>query len=316
MNILSEKILHNIEAYAQEFQTAAPYPHIVIDDFLNQKAWSELLAEFPSHETRDGIIGDYGEVGAAKGGKSNVRDFGDAYKNLDDIIKSEEFLSMIAKISGIDNLLYDPDYIGGGIHENFPGLRNRIHIDYNYHPKTNYHRRLNLLIYLTPEWKAEYGGGIKVYENGLYPEKGSRKIVPCLGNRCVMFETTEDSWHGVETIKLPPEVKGLTRKSIALYYYTEEREPEKTAPRHSTIYLPDSFPDNLESQRPLLETEVSDILAYRASAARLIKQLYGEHQRLYDKLGRAEQNLAHVKSIVDKARNDRDHFKKLVEKLK
>ena len=52
----------------------------------------------------------------------------------------------------------------------------------------------------------------------------AKQILPVF-NRCVIFNTDEDSYHGLpDPIQCP---EGMTRKSIALYYFTEE----KTAPR-------------------------------------------------------------------------------------
>lgn len=108
---------------------------------------------------------------------------------------------------------------GGGLHDiGTDGFLNN-HVDYNWHPAGVY-RRLNLLLYLN-DWKSGDGGELEI--NG-------QKIEP-LFNRCVVFETTEDSWHGH-----PNPWKGLeTRKSLAIYYYSGEGEAVKP---HSTIYVP------------------------------------------------------------------------------
>ena len=62
---------------------------------------------------------------------------------------------------------------------------------------------------------------------------GEKKILPVY-NRCVIFSTTDFAYHGhPEPLSCPD---GMTRKSLALYYYTVSRpENEKSAP-HTTLF--------------------------------------------------------------------------------
>ena len=93
-----------------------------------------------------------------------------------------------------------------------------MHVDFNLHPLGVY-RRANLLLYLNRDWK--WGGSLHIGEKRISPEF----------NRAVLFETSEDSWHGhPEPLDCP---ENETRKSIAIYYYTAKGED--VAP-HSTIY--------------------------------------------------------------------------------
>lgn len=96
-----------------------------------------------------------------RGGKHKVQEIrrlGDAYVRLDDLLRSKYFLQLLSNITGIQNLIYDPNYYGGGTHESLNGERLLPHLDYNYHPETGWYRRLNLLIYLNHGWKNEWGG--------------------------------------------------------------------------------------------------------------------------------------------------------------
>ena len=125
------------------------------------------------------------------------------------------------EITGIPNLLYDPDYVGGGTHQNLHGQDLDPHVDFNYHPKNQRHRRLNLIVFLNPEWREEWGGAFELHVNPwLPPEEDTVKTIVPITNRCLLFETSENSWHGFRRINLPPEKKHLSRRSIAVYYYT------------------------------------------------------------------------------------------------
>ncbi len=300
MDLIQTHVFENVGQHRQAFMDARPYRHLVIDNFYTDEALQKLLEEFPSHASTDAIVGDYGTKNAKKGGRSEVVSFGDTYRQWDALIQTPEFLSFLSEVTQIDDLLYDKDYIGAGIHENFEGSRGNIHIDYNHHPKTDYHRRLNMICYISPEWKAEYGGALKVYQDGKNPQSGVRKKLACLSNRCVLFETTEHSWHGVESIRLPDGKKHLTRKSITTYFYTKERPADETAPRHSTIYYPGELPERFVEGYGLEQADINELNNYQKRANALIANLYKEHSRLYEITSRLRQRANQLEQKVAK----------------
>ena len=110
------------------------------------------------------------------------------------------------EISGIPDLLYDPDYLGGGTHENLAGQDLDPHVDFNLHPRFGWYRRLNLLVYLNPEWDENWGGCLELHRDPhLPPAQDPVKRVLPLMNRAVLFETSERSWHGFEAVALKVE---------------------------------------------------------------------------------------------------------------
>jgi hypothetical protein len=90
------------------------------------------------------------------------------------------------------------------------------------------HRRLNILIYLNKNWKEEYGGGLEMWNSDV--SKMEKCVLPAF-NRCLIFETSEISYHGYGRINIP---EGETRKSIYGYYYTKERAG--AVPYHDTVF--------------------------------------------------------------------------------
>lgn len=197
---------------------------------------------------------------ACPGGKSTVEDIrslGGAYALADDLFQSAEFSSLFSNLTGIPNLLYDRMYVGGGTHENRPGQELDPHVDFNYHPHQGWHRRLNLIVYLNPEWNEDWGGSIEFHEDPWRPPEQNRirRVVP-LANRAILFETSERSWHGFEVIRQPPDHPPISRKSLAIYMYTKERPPAETAPAHATVYVERPLPfvlrpgDSTEAQGP------------------------------------------------------------------
>jgi hypothetical protein len=140
-----------------------------------------------------------------------------------------QFRNVIGQVTGIDGILDDPDLIGGGLHQITRGGFLDVHIDFNLHPRTKQHRRLNLLHYLNENWKNEYEGHLELWD--MKKDQCIERVAPIL-NRAVLFETNEVSYHGhPRPLMCPPE---MSRRSAAVYYYTEQRE--FAAPEHNTVY--------------------------------------------------------------------------------
>jgi hypothetical protein len=119
---------------------------------------------------------------------------GPADKQFDALMRDADFLKRV-----------DPDCVGGGTYENLDGQELDVHVDFNYHPKTFQHRRLNLILLLNKEWEESWGGALQLCADPWNPAEAVR-ILP-LANRAVLFETTEHSWHGFSPIALPLDKK-------------------------------------------------------------------------------------------------------------
>ena len=189
-----------------------------------------------------------------KAARRDVRDISDAYREVDDFIQTPEFLNLMSEITGIPDLMYDSEYHGGGTHENVDGASLYTHVDFNYHPK-GWHRRLNLIVYLSPEWEEEWGGSLELHSNPWEPWDDHAKTVPTKFNHAVIFETSEHSWHGFPRIQLPEDRRNLTRKSFAIYLYTKDRPRTKRQLRIRPIYVPFGMPDELQPGSVLTEEQ-------------------------------------------------------------
>jgi Rps23 Pro-64 3,4-dihydroxylase Tpa1-like proline 4-hydroxylase len=141
------------------------------------------------------------------------------------------FIGFLEQLTGIEGLVPDPYFAGGGLHETQSGGLLMVHADYNKHPELNLDRRLNLIIYLNEDWHDEYGGHLELWDRGL--TRCEKKIAPVAG-RAVIFSTKRDSWHGHPHPLACPE--GMSRKSIALYYYTNGRPQEEGTDAHLTLW--------------------------------------------------------------------------------
>jgi hypothetical protein len=227
----SERLARLADAHAQEFRNADPYPHIVMDQFLPDASARELAQVFPGPD--DDVAWDhYAAPGLeVKLGCGDETKFPAPIRTAIRDLNSSTFLRFLEKLTGIEHLLVDAHLLGGGMHLTRQGGVLGIHSDFNWHVQIQAHRRLNLLLYLTPDWRAEYGGELE-----LWSTDGSHLVhlVDPVFNRAVLFTTRSDTFHGHPKPWAAP--VGINRQSIALYYYTTERPDEEKRPAHNTLY--------------------------------------------------------------------------------
>lgn len=270
---VNPRVVARSEELAQAFAEASPFRHVVIDGFFEPAFCQRLIEEFPPFET-GGAVNENGELGD-KATREDVDRIGPAYAELDRVVQSRALRGFIGEIADIPDLLYDPHYFGGGTHENREGQELDPHIDFNYHPLTGWHRRLNLIVYLNEEWDPAWGGSIELHRNPrLAPEDDEIVSIAPVMNRAVLFETTEHSWHGFRRIVLPEDKRQLSRRSFALYYYSEQRPAEELAPSHSTIYVERPLPERFQAGLTLTEADVAELRRILARRDQHIERLY------------------------------------------
>jgi hypothetical protein len=258
---------------AGRFAAAKPFRHIVIDEFLDPAFCDLLMKEFPAFDSTH-AINERGETGR-KAVISAPSRIGPTYARFDQMIRGREFLELMSGITGIPKLLYDPEYVGGGTHENLDGQDLDPHVDFNYHPSRQWHRRLNLIVFLNPEWEPDWGGCLEFLSDPWSPNgaRPAEMVVP-LANRAVIFETNEHSWHGFRPIRLPSEKRGMSRRSIAIYLYTEERPEAERAVSHGTVYVQRQLADHVQPGYTLEEHDVEEIRGLLGRRDTQIKFLY------------------------------------------
>lgn len=213
----------------QEYQSAKPFPHVVIDAAANDELLNEALESFPTPEQVKWY--QYDNALEKKLAMPHLERLPSVFEEILLQFNGPRFILFLEKITGISNLIPDPSYNGGGLHQIPRGGKLDVHADYNYHPKYNLDRRLNVLLYMNKNWEESFGGHFELWDTEM--TAAQKRILPIF-NRMAIFSTTDVSFHGHPEPLTCPE--GWTRKSLALYYYTNGRpEHEKSSP-HSTIF--------------------------------------------------------------------------------
>lgn len=221
----------DVDRLAREYQNAKPFPHVKIDGFLDDAFARRVAASYPSFEEADAMGRQFEAVNEYR--KIQITDasrFPDPVAELNAMLAAPEFLEALEAITGIQLLLADATLAGGGMHITGPRGRLDVHVDFNFLPEKKIHRRLNLLLYLNPKWERQWGGAVELWDERVSVRHHAFEPVM---NRCVIFETSETSYHGVEPVTCPADV---VRQSFATYYYTREAPPGYTGENHSTVF--------------------------------------------------------------------------------
>jgi len=238
------------------WKSATPFSHLVIDGFLADDVLSGVVAEFPSHDAQ-GWYAYENDIEVKKATNSWER-FGPWTYRLFSFLSSANFVAQLEGLTGC-RLFADPGLNGGGLHSHRRGGKLNAHLDYSRHPKLGLQRRLNLIVYVTPGWQEAWGGHLQFWTHDPSrnrPKDLVKSIAP-LFNRAVLFDTTQNSWHGLpEPIACPHDV---CRTSLAAYYLCEPADD--ASPRGRALFAPtarqENDPDVLELIRKRSSVEES-----------------------------------------------------------
>ena len=220
-----------VETKTDEYSTAHPFPHIVIDNFFEPEVLERVLDDFPDM-TRD-VWAPHDNAREIKLQSKGEQAIPYYTRQLLYAMNSFGFLQFLETLTGIKKLVGDPQYEGGGLHQILPGGRLGIHADFNKHPYYDLGRRINVIVYLNKNWKDEYGGHLELWDKAMTK---AEKVIAPIFNRMVIFNTTSNSFHGhPNPLACLP---GMSRKSLALYYYTIMTTEDLQEARHTTLFQP------------------------------------------------------------------------------
>ena len=195
------------------------YPHSIINNFLPKELINELERDFKIPiESRGDLYGEK-QFQKNKFYFDNLELMPLSIQKLIKNLYSKEFLFILEKKFNLNNLLPDFSLSGGGMHESYKGGFLKVHSDFILQKKRGLKRRLNLIIYLNKDWKEDWAGALEFWDPEM--KKKFKEVQPLINN-AVIFETTAISNHGFPKPLMCPE--NISRKSIALYYYTDYKE--------------------------------------------------------------------------------------------
>ena len=211
-----------------------PFDHWIIDDFYAPDKAQRITENFPAYNDERWFFYD-NPIENKKVLQDWLRFPPEIYQTLQDLC-SHDFIETIKLMTGIKNLYPDYGLHGAGLHMHGRGGNLNIHKDYSIHPRLKLQRKLNLIVYMSDDWDPSWGGGLELWSNDPEtnkPKELVRTIEPKF-NRAILFDTTQNSWHGLPKPLTCPE--GKYRKSIAIYYLTDV--DENTEERYRALFVP------------------------------------------------------------------------------
>lgn len=222
---LLERILISSNSIFEQWvnPTGTNTRHFVLDDLFDKTICQSIYDAFP----KDGK-GFFNQESFRERKKtsSNLSAYDKVLADITYAFQDKRVVDLISSIVGLQKIEPDPKLYAGGLSMMFPGDFLNPHIDNSHDGDRKRYRRLNLLYYVSPDWKMENGGNFELWDrNKLHP-----KTIPALTNRLVVMETNKTSWHSVSQVMVD-----RPRCCVSNYYFS------KTSPDSKEYFHVTSF---------------------------------------------------------------------------
>lgn len=184
-----------------------------IDNLLPEEVAKEIYQHFPSQEQMT-------LKNSLRENKYIAAQMNQYHPILEEIIyafQDKRVVEAIKAICNVKDLQPDEYLYAGGISSMGKGQFLNPHLDNSHDKDRDRWRVLNLLYYITPDWKENYGGHLELWPDGL---EGDPITIYSMFNRLVVMATHQTSWHSVS-----PVVHSANRNCVSNYYFS--RNPMK-----------------------------------------------------------------------------------------
>lgn len=248
-------MIREIDWYSlkQEFSEGEPFHHVVVDNFFLPEVADKISEEFPDFNAP--FINNHNNPLEIKKTLNHWDKFPPATYRAFALFGKNNFVENIRNMVEKWDLEFDFGLNGGGWHMHGRGGNNNIHLDYNVHPKLHMQRKINIIVYMTKGWEKDWGGGLEFWSHDDVNNQPLKliKTIENKYNRAVIFDTTQNSWHGLPNAINCPE--GVIRKSIAAYYVCAA--PSITEERGRALFAPREDQKNDESVKEIIRKRAS-----------------------------------------------------------
>jgi len=235
LKIFDDKKYHRLASDNKKIYVKnKPFPHIYFDNFLPKKIALSLSKDYPKINKIEKIDKNWKIHKNKNVLRYLLEDSSLFKKNLkvfSMLTNSRKFLLFLETLTGLESIIPDPYFVGGGAMTTGTGGFLNIHADFNYHHKLQSWRRLNVLFYLTPNWKKKWRGQLELWSKN---KKKKIKEIDPLFNRVVIFNTTSESFHGQPAPTICP--KNVYRNVFSAFYYTNIKDKKTLSEPHFTRY--------------------------------------------------------------------------------
>ena len=258
----------NLEFLVNNFNQNKPFPHVVLDDFLSPEFFS-MIALSKSEIAKESFGKKFSSDLEKNKWVSKNTELPNNLKILIDFLNSDKWILNLSKLTKIENIFSTK--VGNTKLANYHEMKNDgylgPHVDHSDDPDTGYPHVLNLLLYLSSDWKDDWGGSTLLFDN-----KGKKILneIKYKPNRAIIFLHTPYSFHGVKKIK----AENSIRSSVYVDYYANSKNPYKNINldfpnkwfSHGTSFILPSFfdylkPKNFKYTKTYLKYSINKIIS-------------------------------------------------------
>lgn len=224
INLILERLESEAEQIRADFaqDKGLPTRFTAIDNLLPETLARKIYAAFPKPEEMR-LLDSFREK---KYTSKSLEKFDPLVSDITFAFQDERVIEKVAALTGIRDAKGDPHLYAGGLSAMSKGHFLNPHLDNSHDGEQKYYRVLNLLYYITPDWKPENGGNLELWD----ADVTTPVEIPSLFNRLVLMATNDKSYHSVN------EVKADGARCCVSNYYFSPHSPNGYETTHVTYF--------------------------------------------------------------------------------
>jgi Rps23 Pro-64 3,4-dihydroxylase Tpa1-like proline 4-hydroxylase len=225
VNLIVDRLAAGKEAISADFRAdkGVATRFTAVDDLLPNDIAFQFSQAFPKLEEMR-FLDSFRE---RKYTSKSLDRFNELISDITFAFQDQRVIDIVADITDIKDAVGDPHLYAGGISAMAKGHFLNPHLDNSHDGEQKYYRVLNLLYYVSPDWKPENGGNLELWD-----ERVRKPVeVPSLFNRLVLMSTNDRSWHSVNEVRVD-----RIRYCISNYYFSPH-SPNGYETSHVTYFM-------------------------------------------------------------------------------
>lgn len=211
ITLIRDALIRNRDDLIRQWQNpkGTKTRHFILDDLLPADDAHAIHEAFP--RDGDGFF-NRDTFREKKKTSTDLSTYAPILSDITYALQDPAIVDLIADMVGFEAIEPDPKLYAGGLSMMFKGDFLNPHIDNSHDGDRQKYRRLNLLYYVSPDWQADFGGNLELWDE----DRKTPVTVPARFNRLAVMETTRTSWHSVS-----PVAADRPRTCVSNYYFSD-----------------------------------------------------------------------------------------------
>lgn len=207
--LIARRVSENKDELKKFWEQSSPVKHFFIDNVLPDNLVKEIYSKFPSREQMmlRKTLRERKNVGVA------IEEYSPLVTEALMAFQEPAVVEVMTEITGIHGMTPDPTLYASGLSMMAQGDFLNPHLDNSSDGDASKYRVINLLFYVTPDWKLENGGNLELWDEKVK----NQKTVLSGFNRLVIMGTDDKSWHSVNKVVIDGR-----RCCLSNYYFAEK----------------------------------------------------------------------------------------------